>query len=64
MVHRLSPHGRGCYRARAELPSVGFPVGGLRAENNSFEGLREKPLASPINVRFPVGANKHGGQRC
>ncbi len=25
-------------RARAELPSVEFPVGGLRAENKSFEG--------------------------
>src|SRR5215470_4165341 len=25
-----------CYRARAEFPSVGFPVGGLRAEYNSL----------------------------
>jgi hypothetical protein len=64
VVHRLSPHGRGCYRARAELPSVGFPVGGLYAENNSLEGLREKPFTSPINVQFPVGPTEHGDQRC
>src|SRR5262249_33033279 len=64
VVHRLSPHGRGCYRARAELPSVGFPIGGLRTENNSFVGLREKSFTSPVNVQFPVGPNEHGDQRC
>ena len=30
--------------AIAARPSVGFPVGGLRAENNSFEGPWEKPF--------------------
>ena len=40
----LLPAECGCYRARAELPSVEFPVGDVRAENNSFEGRREKPF--------------------
>ncbi len=44
LLTRLLPADRGCYRARAELPSVEFPVGDVRAENNSFEGPREKPF--------------------
>ena len=52
LLTRLLPAECGCYRARAELPSVGFPVGGLRAENNSFEGPREKPSPRPSMVSF------------
>ena len=44
LLTRLLPTECGCYRARAELPSVEFPVGDVRAENNSFEGPREKPF--------------------
>jgi hypothetical protein len=54
----------GCYRARAELPSVEFPVGDVRAENNSFEGPRRNHSTAPANGQFPVGPNKHGDQRC
>ena len=42
LLTRLLPTECGCYRARAELPSVEFPVGDVRAENNSFEGPRKK----------------------
>jgi hypothetical protein len=54
----------GCYRARAEFPPVGFPVGGLRAENNSFGGLGGEAFPEPIDGQFPVGPNTHGDQRC
>src|SRR5580704_8849433 len=33
LLTRLLPTECGCYRARAELPSVEFPVGDVRAEN-------------------------------
>src|ERR1700728_5073173 len=38
LLTRLLPAECECYRARAELPSVEFPVGDVRAENNHLRG--------------------------
>src|SRR5215510_3153668 len=48
----LLPAECGCYRARAEFLSVGFPVGGLRAENNSLRPRGGRLPPGPPMVSF------------
>ena len=60
---RLLPAECGCYTARAELPSVEFPVGDVRAENNSFEGPR-KPFQRARQCSVSGRPKQAGDQRC